>query len=232
MQRLRGRIYLHDGAISRSELSGDGRHILPGDDRSWHLLTVSDVGEVMGCTRFLQHGRNTRFADLRISHTALAQCELWGAKLRRAIDHDLHTAALANFSFVEVGGWAIAEKIRGTSECLRSVLAIYAWSRLAGGAIGISTATERNSSASILRRLGGHSLKTEHQDIPAYYEPRHRCTMHLLRYDSRRPAPRYERSVQALQKTMAGIPVILPDRPACQPLFSGFTAPVSEAVAA
>jgi hypothetical protein len=221
MQRLRGRVYLQDGAITPAELSGD-RHILPVDDACWHLL-VCENGEVLGCTRFLQHRSGTRFDDLRISESALASSDLWGGRLRAAVEQDLRDAADTGFSYVEVGGWAIAEKIRCTAECLRSVLAVYAWSRLVGGAIGVSTATERNGSASILRRLGGNSLRWNNSEIPDYYDPRYDCRMHMLRYDSRSPAPRYEVLIKGIERALASIPVVFPDRPACQKLFRGFS---------
>lgn len=53
MQRLRGRLYVQDGAISRSDLSADGRHTLATDEQGWHLLTLGASGEVLGCTRYL-----------------------------------------------------------------------------------------------------------------------------------------------------------------------------------
>ena len=37
-QRLRGRVYLEDGAISEAQLTSDGRHWQPLDATSWHVL--------------------------------------------------------------------------------------------------------------------------------------------------------------------------------------------------
>src|SRR4051794_31985324 len=59
MQRLRGRLYVEDGAIKTADLTSDRRHTLPVDDRSWHLLTIDQHGRVAGCTRFLQHSTET-----------------------------------------------------------------------------------------------------------------------------------------------------------------------------
>jgi hypothetical protein len=236
MQRLRGRVYLDDGAIAKAELSADGRHILGADDHCWHLLNVDETGEVVGCIRIQQHGGGTRFDDLRISESALAFSDLWGGRLRAAVEQDLRDAVASGFSYIEVGGWAMAQKVRGTAECLRSVLAVYAWSRLVGGALGVSTATERNGSASILRRLGGNPVNWDNAEIPAYYDPRYDCRMHMLRYDSRNPACRYEALIGSIEKVLANVPVVLPDRPAWQPVFRGFTsntdtAPVTTRVA-
>src|SRR5438309_2132144 len=53
MQRLRGRIYLQDGAISQRDLMPDGRHVQPIDEKAWHLLIVNSHDRVVGCTRYL-----------------------------------------------------------------------------------------------------------------------------------------------------------------------------------
>src|ERR1035438_2542373 len=54
MQRLRGRVYLQDGAISEQDLTADGRHVQLIDEESWHLLILNPHDRVMGCTRYLQ----------------------------------------------------------------------------------------------------------------------------------------------------------------------------------
>src|SRR6266851_5568720 len=74
MQRLRGRIYLSDGAISPTDLAPDGRHVLTVDERSWHILTMDGHGKVSGCLRFLEERKATRFEDLWIAQSALARC--------------------------------------------------------------------------------------------------------------------------------------------------------------
>src|ERR1700683_721731 len=61
MQRLRGRIYVQDGAITPDELTSDGRHEQPIDEESWHLLVLSVSGRVLGCTRYLQHHASTPY---------------------------------------------------------------------------------------------------------------------------------------------------------------------------
>ena len=41
MQRLRGRTYLQDGAVEPHQLTPDGLHQTPEDEKSWHLLMLS-----------------------------------------------------------------------------------------------------------------------------------------------------------------------------------------------
>ncbi len=211
MQRMRGSIYLNDGAITASDLTPDGRHVMPNDTGSWHLLTIDSTGSVVGCQRYLEYPQGATFEDLRIRHSALAMCPQWGTALRGAVEKELATASRLGFSYCEIGGWAMAPHVRGTGECLRSVLATYAWSRLIGGAMGISTATERNGSASILQRLGGRSLEWSGVRIPPYFDAKYGCQMEMLRFDSRFPNPRYEEAIQELLNTLAEVPVICGD---------------------
>ena len=51
MQRLRGNLYLRDGAIEQRELSDDGRHCMSVDRDSWHLLALDRA------SRFYPPGR-------------------------------------------------------------------------------------------------------------------------------------------------------------------------------
>ena len=187
MQRMRGRIYLKDGAISRHELTPDGRHVQPIDDESWHLLVVNSGGRVLGCTRYLQHHASTPFSHLRVRSAALAQSEEWSEPLRRSVERELETARRNGFSYVEVGGWALDESLRGSTDALRSVLFTYAWSHMIGGCLGLSMATHRNGSAAILRRIGGMPLEWDGAELPPYYDPHYKCEMEVLRFDSRLP---------------------------------------------
>lgn len=210
MQRLRGRIYLEDGAIRPSELQSDGRHVQATDSRSWHLLLLDpdDESKVLGCSRFLKHHARVSFADLRVRGAALSKCRKWGAQFRKAVEQEIERAKQNEVSYLEIGGWALDQQIRGTTEALRSTLATFAWSRLIGGALGIATVTERNGSANILRRLGGQPLQHEDVEIPPYFDPAYNCTMEVLRFDSRVTNPRYENSIQVLENQLAQVPVI------------------------
>jgi hypothetical protein len=223
MQRLRGRMYSKDGAIGEAELSPDGRHVLPTDDHSWHLLMLGRDGAVQGCARYLMHPSNVNFEDLRVRNAALADSDVWGTSLRAAVEEQLGHARRRGFAYVEFGGWALDHAIRSTAQCLRSVLATYAWARLVGGAFGISTATERNGSASILRRLGGRSFEWEGASLPPYFDPSYNCRMEMLHFDSRRPNPKYEVAISEFEETMIDIPVICPERPSWRTIVRGFS---------
>jgi hypothetical protein len=208
MQRLRGRIYLSDGAISRDELTVDGRHIQPFDEQSWHLLVLSANGRVQGCTRYLQHHASTPYSRLRVRTAALAESERWKEPMRRAVEKELEVARLNGFSYVEVGGWALDESLRGSADALRSVLFTYAWSQVIGGCLGLSTATHRNGSASILRRIGGRPLEWDGAEVPPYYDPHYKCEMEVLRFDSRAPSAKYQHVIDEMRSQIPMVPVV------------------------
>jgi hypothetical protein len=204
MQRLRGAVYLRDGAIQSAELSPDLRHITTADSGSWHLLTVTPSQKVVGCMRFCSYPNSISFDQLGVRESSIARSDEWGLAVRAAVEDEIERAQEANFRYVEVGGWALAEELRGTTEALQLALATFAWSQLMGGALGIGTVTERNSSSSILRRLGGRSLEHRGSAIPAYYDEKYRCGMELLRFDSRSANPRYSQSTAAENRRSSG----------------------------
>src|SRR5581483_764738 len=91
MQRLRGRVYLKDGAIQPWELDDNGCFRMFSDEQSWHFLLIEGT-EVVGCARYLVHPNTVSFYQLRLSHAALTKHPLWGEKVRKAVNADLRRA--------------------------------------------------------------------------------------------------------------------------------------------
>jgi hypothetical protein len=207
-QKLRGQIALEESAIEPWQLSSDGRHVQPADDNSWHLLTLDEHGHVAACTRYLPHPNTVSFHELTVSRSALATSANWGKEFRQAIEADLALARKRRWSYVEMGGWVISEKLRCTTEAVRMVLTAYGLAQLFGGALGISTVTTRRGSSSILRRIGGESVLSRGIEMPSYYEPQHKCEMEILRFDSSRPNPRYRPWVDDCRSYIEKAPVI------------------------
>jgi hypothetical protein len=207
MQFLRGRTYVQDGAIQESCLI-NGRHQSEVDPLSWHLLILNSKNEVCGGARFREHPRSVALSDLTASHSALADSPNWSLPLKRSLESELTYSKDLDLPFVELGGWALDEEIRGTTEALRIALATYAFWQLLGGAICVSTATRRNCSASILRRIGGGLLEYEGRPLPAYFDPQYNCEMELLRFYSWSPNPRYAIWIEEMKKEFCHIPVI------------------------
>lgn len=211
VQKLRGRVYLQDGAIEPWQLSVDGRHAQAADYKSWHLLTMDENEDVLACTRYLPHHHNVSFAELTVSHSALGQSEMWGQTLRAAVESELRIAKQRRCAYVEMGGWAIHESLRCSTEAVRMVVTAYGLARLLGGALGISTVTTRHSSSSILRRIGGGSLRAAGLELPPYYDPQYNCQMEILRFDSEFPNPRYTGCIEECRAYLRNVAVVCPE---------------------
>jgi hypothetical protein len=204
MQRLRGKIYLKDCAIQPWQLDDEGRFAMPGDERNWHFLLLDDTNEVVGCARYLVHPNTVAFERLRISHSPLANDPFWGEKVRDAVEADLRVSRKHGMSYVEAGGWALAEAWRGTRAALEILVASYALAHLWGGCLGSCQATVRHGSSSILRRIGGSHLEAAGGELPPYEDPHYGCTMELLRFDSRAPTQRFVPLINQLRAKLAG----------------------------
>jgi hypothetical protein len=208
MQRLRARLYLDEGAIRPAQISSDGRHHLPVDERAWHLLAVDPHGEVYGCSRYMAHSNTVSFSQLGVRNSALANSGEWGTKLQAAVESEIDLARKGGVAYVEVGGWALAPQLRCRIEALRIALATYSLARTLGGCIGIGTVTRRHCSSSILRRIGGRPLVTNGVDLPPYFDPQYGCGMEILRFDSTTPNPRFEVWVNDLRDYLLAVPVL------------------------
>lgn len=208
MQRLRGSLYLRDGAIEPWELSPDNRHQTPADAESWHILALTPEGQVCGCARYREHGRRDPISKLGVAACPLASSDKWERLLYAAVNDEIDLARRRDVSFVEVGGWALTDEFRRTPEAVKIALSAYSLARILGGCIGITTATVRHSSASILRRIGGKGLMAEGIELPSYYDPRYKCEMFVLRFDSSAPNPRYSSWVEDLESMLPFVPVV------------------------
>jgi len=229
MQKLRGQIYLEDGALGREQLTADGLHDTAEDHKSWHLLMVDGQRRVTGCAWYLQHTNSHHHNELRVRHTPLARLEEWRSKLWRGVESELERARRARLHYAEVGGWAVSERSRCTSEGLVLALAGYSLGRICGGCLGITTATVRHCSSSILRRIGGSALSADGEPVPSYYDPRYDCEMEILRFDSRRPNPKFDSLIDLLRAKMASVPIIAPAivHAYAVPQHSGFYQPAA-----
>jgi len=207
-QRLRGSIYLSDGAIRQADLSHDGRHRTAEDARSWHLLFLNKANQISSCAWYLEHTQLPSFEHLRVSHCPLTRMDGWQRCISDAVQQDIARAGRAGLNYAELGGWAVAPESRRSPDGLLMALATYALSRALGGALGMTAATVRHSSSSILRRLGGVPLESDGVIVPPYFDDRYDCTMELLRFDSRRPNQKYNSLVDRLRDKLAHVPVI------------------------
>ena len=223
LQRLRGSVYLEDGAVSADQLI-DGRHCTPEDERAWHLL-ILHRDRISACVWYLDH-RNAKSLDqLRVRDCPLTRIPGAAEMMRSAIQGELGLARREQLHYAEIGGWAVAPQYRHTGDGLLLALAAYSLGRAFGGALGLTTATVRHASSSILRRLGGASLEVDGRSVPAYFDRRYGCDMELLRFDSRHPNPRYGPIIELLKDQLATVPVIArapAGQPTAEPRVSQF----------
>jgi hypothetical protein len=208
-QRLRGETYLNIGALNPSQLSAEGRLVHAADDQSWHLLTLDEAGHVMACLRYMVHPNSVPFSKLTIAHCALAQSATWGQKLRAAVEAELRQARVRGCSYVEMGGWAITEALRCSTEALRMIVTAFALAKASGGALGITNANLEGCSASILRRIGGQRLMADGVELPSYTETEYKSfKTEVLCFDSSKLNPRYKKWMQECQAHLPDVPVI------------------------
>jgi len=223
VQKFRGRIALEENAISPGQLTSDGRHIQPADDRGIHLVGTDGSGKVVSCMRYLPHANTTHWTELRVFYTPLAADARWRPVLEAAIGAELERARQLNYTYVELGGWVITEELRHSLEAARMVATAYALARFFGGALGLTTATTKHGSSSVLRRLGGSSLCALGEELPPFYDPQYNCEMEILRFDSAHPGRRCAQAIQHCEEALTQLPVILPQpaRP-CLPALAAF----------
>jgi hypothetical protein len=219
LQRFRGSVYFRDGAVTPSDLAGDGSHETPEDERSWHLLLLDAHDRIVACAWYLDHDNRVHFDRLRLRHSPLATSRTWQVPLWAAVSAEIAQAQSLGVRYAEVGGWAVDCAARHTCDGLVVALAAYCLGRVRGETLGITTATARHGSSNILCRLGGRPLEADGTTLPPYFDRRYGCMMEILRFDSRRPAPQFERAVDRLHKRLAAVPVIarpywpMPTRP-------------------
>ncbi len=208
VQRLRGGVYVRDGAIEATQLTSDGRHRQAADALSWHVVAIQPDHALSGCARYRVHGPDVRPEHLGVWSSALARHPVWRTHLATAVDAEIARARQRKLGYVEVGGWAIDEACRFTADGLTVALSTFALARTLGGCLGLTTATVKNCSSRILRKIGGRPIQDQGVEIPPYYDPQYRCQMEILCFDSTMPSPRHDARIAGLAACLADVPVV------------------------
>ena len=208
MQRFRGQIALEEGAIHRGHLTSDGRHDMSIDHLAWHLILL-DHGAVAGAIRYVEYPNTISYGDLLVRQTWLAHTPEWGFDVRMAVESTLCEARRRNVHFGEPGGWVLSSALRHRRDAIRLALGCFALAEHLGSALCVCTASHKNHSATMLRRLGGMRLGTSAGPLPVFHEPQYQCAMELLRFDSSVVAHPYRGLVDELAWSLANsIPVL------------------------
>jgi hypothetical protein len=211
MQVMRGFVALQEGAIRPHQLDANKRHIMSGDSDSWHLLRMGPEGNVRGCVRILAHPEGVTFSSMRLASSAIATSPEWGPRLRAIVELELESARQSSLTIVEPGGWVLDESLRGNQEAISLALSVFAWSQLVGGCVAYVTATVKHGSSSMLRRLGGRSIRYGDQEIGRYYDPSYECDMEILRIDNQSLNPKFESVMAPLRAVLSASEVVKSD---------------------
>jgi hypothetical protein len=203
IQVLRGMVYREYGPIA-AQLLADGRHYQTIDAQSWHIVLHDSNGRLLGCSRYkpVEGG----FEQLGASQSAIARSQRFGPALRSAIERQLGQARMSSVRFGEVGAWALRPEIRCSTAAVNIALMTFALAEALGCRFGITTATTRHHSASILRRLGGRRFP----DVPAYYDPKYGCVIEILHFSSANLDSQFADRLKKLRSEIERTPVLSP----------------------
>lgn len=200
IQVLRGSVYREYGPIA-AQLLTDGRHYQTVDAQSWHIVLHDSNHRLMGCARYRPVVGG--FEQLGASQSAIAHSQRFGPKLREAIEGEIGHARRNRIQFGEVGAWALRSEVRCSTAAVNIALMTFVLAESLGGGLGITTATTRHHSASILRRLGGRRLA----ELPAYYDPKYGCVIEILHFSSANLDHQFAERVEKLRSEIERIPV-------------------------
>ena len=201
IQVLRGSVYREYGPIA-AQLLADGRHYQTVDAQSWHIVLHDSNHRLLGCSRYrpVEGG----FEQLGASQSAIAQSQRFGPILRTAVERQIGLARRNGIQYGEVGAWALRPEIRCSTAAVNIALMTFVLAESLGGGLGITTATTRHHSASILRRLGGRRLA----ELPAYYDPRYGCVIEILQFSSANMDTHFADRVEKLRGEIEKMPII------------------------
>lgn len=198
VQRLRGSRYLADGAISAQALDDRGQHVTAEDEKSYHIVLCN--GDVEGCLRVQLHPRpGLHVEEYRVYDLVRRMSGDLRGKYHAAMEEFIQTWRLNDYEVGECGGWAASNRYKANLATLALPLAGWSLSRILTRQIWIASATERNGSAEMLKRIGGWRLKLGGEELPHFYDAAYNCHMELLCFNSEILNPKFEQDVTDLQ---------------------------------
>jgi hypothetical protein len=87
----------------------------------------------------------------------------------------------------------------------------------------VTTATVRNCSSRILRKLGGRPLDWDGDQIPSYFDPQYGCEMEVLRFESSRPTAKFSHWIECIFDQLSNVRVVTPSAAFVgEPVYQGF----------
>ena len=191
IQRLRGRVYVEDGALHPSLLDTDGKHLTAFDHDHWHILVTDEQDEVCACFLLIRYPEDARFEDLKlyelIDRMSPALRPIYEASVRAFMSE----ASGQNLGFGEVAAWAVRGDVRNRPSSLMFSFAAWALYQLLGESLVVGAPTTRHNAATILRRIGGFPLRFSGFPLQRFYDDRYGCDMEIIGFNSCEPLLKY-----------------------------------------
>jgi len=196
IQKLRGTVYVADGALSTSALDVEGRHISEDDEHSYHLVLWN--GQIEGCMRIRVYEQPPEASALRVYDLVRRMPEEIIPRYHTALCDFIQQWHARGYLIGEAGGWAVGSNYKGSTISLVLPLADWAFSRMQK-LVHLASSTQRNGSADMLRRLGGWRLSLGEEELPPFYDSAYQCQMELQGFCADILNPQFEPAVEDLK---------------------------------
>jgi hypothetical protein len=209
-QRLRGRIYQAEGAISAEAMDAWDRYVCPQDTDAWHILLRDGCGHVRGAMRitFFRTAATVPIERLHAFDLVQRAPDPVRQEYSDALQSFLNDALLEKPFFFEAGGLVLDTEVRNSRRSTVLTAANWSLCRALAGARGVGAATQRHGSAGILRRFGGFDLPTRSGGVLLpFFDSCYQCEMKVLGFCSDRLHPCLEETVTDIQDAFATMPI-------------------------
>jgi hypothetical protein len=187
IRSFRERIWQADGAIPQNGQDPHMDHFASFDEVGCHAILMNGADELVGCARYLMwdlRSGNFRLEQLALfpflTRMASEQRALFVSAIQYFLDDSLARSPVSYRRLMESGGWAVdrREENRYAAPLLVAIGFALGLSNLC--LVGLSAATVRHRSNSILKRLGMFELRYRSQALPTFFDPYHGCDMEIL----------------------------------------------------
>lgn len=199
VQRLRGEVYVDDGAAPEQLLDASGRHVAADDPLRWHIVLLDPEDAPIACVSLRLHMADARPEEVTVYELAhLADDDTFAPRLHRALGDVIDLARSEQVHFGEAGGMAVSTRVQHVG--LGLVMSLAGWSlcRVVGHHIGVSGAGVRNGISSIHQRSGAWRLHDHEEALPQVLHPVFQDPIEVLGFDTRKPSDKCQPRLAAL----------------------------------
>ncbi len=190
--KMRGSVYLQDGAISEENLDKFGKYVSPHDKYSWQVLLLDSSKKPHGGLRIRfwdfenirAHFMQTHAKEL-IDRMDCDNQKVYQESIIRFLDEEMRTKF-----FGEVAGLVITDYEKNSPAALLLVAFCFAFGEFVGGFNALVSATERHYSNRIMRKIGGHRIphKETKEYLNTFFDSKYNCNMEYIVFESACPA--------------------------------------------